>query len=369
MGCSNCFNGCAETISDKCVKYTGVDVPELGISNGDPLLVVEQQFTQYIKSVISGQGIIPTILPGDLCALIVSFLPVLAPINLNNVISATFKSICNIDTRLIAAEGKLTALNADYDIDCLTGVVATSDTHEVLQAVIDKLCLIDSSLTTLSAELTANYVTIADIDSFIETYLASLPTSTLYSSKMVPYVAVPYFGPIVGNFDITGAGIGDWANIYLCNGQNLTPDLRGRTLVGATTMGSTPFNPAVDPAIPGNPTYALNDTTGGNLAFLTDVSQIPLHSHSATIEINDPGHIHTYSVHQPYFDSVNHSGSDNGVNDSPTTLNTSSQFTGLKGNGPGQNVFVTVGNTGSSPSSGHSNIQPVHATNYIIYIP
>ena len=43
MSCSNCFNGCAEITSDKCVKYTGADIPALGISYGDTLLHVEEQ--------------------------------------------------------------------------------------------------------------------------------------------------------------------------------------------------------------------------------------------------------------------------------------------------------------------------------------
>ena len=48
MGCSNCFNGCAETTSDQCVKYTGVDIPELGITKGDPLSLVLLQITNAI---------------------------------------------------------------------------------------------------------------------------------------------------------------------------------------------------------------------------------------------------------------------------------------------------------------------------------
>ena len=37
MSCSNCFNGCTEIISDQCVRYTGFNIPALGISNGDTL--------------------------------------------------------------------------------------------------------------------------------------------------------------------------------------------------------------------------------------------------------------------------------------------------------------------------------------------
>lgn len=370
--CSNCFNGCADTVSDKCVKYTGPDIPGLGIFNGSSLLAIETQITNYIEDLITGQAILPVIIPGDLCSIVSGNLPSSGPITLNQVISALFKSICNINGRLTTAEGTLTTLNADYVIGCLSGVSASSDTHLILQATINKLCEVNTNLTTLTAELTANYVLISQIDSYIAAYLSSIPTSTLINQKMVPYVAVPYFGTTTGIFDVTGAGIGVWTKIYLCNGQNLTPDLRGRVLVGATTMGNTAFNPAVDPALPGNPTYAVNATNGANQAFLTNANQIPLHTHGTTVTINDPQHTHTYARNDVWLNSVESSGSNDSPNDFTTGYTTSSSFTGLKGNGNdpiNPNVIVEVLGTGTTPSAGHNNIQPVHATNYIIYIP
>jgi hypothetical protein len=47
--CQNCYNGCVETTSDQCVKYTGVDIPELGIVKGDPLSLVLLQITNAIN--------------------------------------------------------------------------------------------------------------------------------------------------------------------------------------------------------------------------------------------------------------------------------------------------------------------------------
>lgn len=370
MGCSNCFNGCAEIISDKCVKYTGVDIPELGIATGDPLLVIENQIINKILEIMTGIGIHPEILPGDLCPLVSSFLPVSLPITLNDVLSALIQTACVLDVRLTLTEDKVAEIEADYDISCLAGVTPTSGTHDILQATITKLCSVNTTLIALSSDLFANYVLIADINSYIAAYLAALPVTTLYNTRMIPYVAVPYFGTTVGIFDITGAGIGNWDKIYLCNGQNLTPDLRGRVLVGATTMGNTAFNPAVDPALPGNPSYALNNTAGSNQAVLTTVNQIPLHGHTATVVINDPQHSHPGSKINP----TNGSGSElnyDSVGDKEHygVMSTNPSFTGLKGTGVDQNVFVTVEPTGSSPSAGHPNIQPVHATNFIVYIP
>lgn len=37
MSCTNCFDGCVEVISDKCIKYTGDNIPCLDINTGDSL--------------------------------------------------------------------------------------------------------------------------------------------------------------------------------------------------------------------------------------------------------------------------------------------------------------------------------------------
>ena len=50
MSCSNCFNGCAEIVSDQCVKYTGVPVAVLGIQTGDSLSYVEQSLIGFLTS-------------------------------------------------------------------------------------------------------------------------------------------------------------------------------------------------------------------------------------------------------------------------------------------------------------------------------
>jgi microcystin-dependent protein len=85
------------------------------------------------------------------------------------------------------------------------------------------------------------------------------------------------------NFSASGAGIGNWARIFLCNGQNATPDLRGRVLIGVTNgMGSTSLDSAVNPGIPGNPTYNLGSTHGSN-SIILNTGQMPAHSHTATV--------------------------------------------------------------------------------------
>ncbi len=362
MGCSNCFNGCADIISDQCVKYTGVDIPGLGIVTGDPLLVVENQIIEKILELMTGQGIIPIIDPSELCPLVADFLPVSGDITLNHVISALFQSICNLDSRVTSVEGKLTTLNADYAIGCLSGVSITSDTHDIVQATINKLCEVEESIELLAADLETNYVLISEIDSYIASYISTIPATSLYNSRMIPYTAVAYFGVLTGFFDITGAGIGDWLKIYLCNGQNGTPDLRGRVLVGATTMGSTAFNPAVDPGIAGNPAYALNTTAGANQVALTSISQIPPHNHAITTTVNDPGHTHNISSGTNTSGGFGQNVVSNVSGGVPDVI-TKPQQTGLT------NINITATSAMVGGVSGHANIQPVHATNYIIYIP
>ena len=49
MSCGGCFTGCVDVTSDQCIKYTGEDVPLLGISNGDTLLSVIDAITSFLS--------------------------------------------------------------------------------------------------------------------------------------------------------------------------------------------------------------------------------------------------------------------------------------------------------------------------------
>ena len=67
MSCQNCYNGCTDIISDKCTKYTGNNVPELGIENGDSLFSVQQSIFSFLLSVIDGTSIKPEINQDYIC--------------------------------------------------------------------------------------------------------------------------------------------------------------------------------------------------------------------------------------------------------------------------------------------------------------
>ncbi len=193
---------------------------------------------------------------------------------------------------------------------------------------------------------------------------------------MVPYAVVEYYGPLTGNFDATGAGLGDWEKIYLCNGNNGTPDKRGRVPVGATTgMGGGALNPAVDPAVAGNPAYALLGTAGSNTVTLSP-TQIPAHSHSATATVVD-NHYHFVAASDSTgscdiitsTDPVARAGSC-GTNPA-YELRKSGETTATLGKSSGAqgtiDVSVAIGSTGGGLA--HSNYQPGLGCYYIMYIP
>jgi microcystin-dependent protein len=380
--CSNCYNGCPQIISDQCVRYTGIDVPILGIQKGDSLSYVEQALITFLTSTLDGTGIKPIINPDIICPLVNGYLVQCEDLNVNNLFETLIKVVCDlqvqidgIDSAITVIQNTLNTLNADYDVDCLSGVTNSSDTHAVLQAVIDKLCqfIIDVDLT---------YVKIADIDTYIQNYLDST-TGGDYSAKMIPYVAYEYYGPIgvtpedpSSGFDSTGAGFGKWYRVYLCNGNSnngspsafRTPDRRGRVGVGAFTP-ATGLDPAVDPATPTtgifNPSYALGSKFGTNSIKLT-ISEIPPHSHTTTVTLNPHKH-----------DILGITGGDNNDN------NNIVRFAGGDKN-QGEVAFyftnteacqttvvttasVTVTDTGGNGY--HSNNQPAIGAYYIMYIP
>lgn len=373
MSCTNCYNGCVEIVSDKCVRYTGDSVPALEIETGDNLLVVEQSLIDKVVSFLDGTGISINISLDAYCDLVTQYLPPCFPECGNpsalELFTALVKAACDLQGKIDVVETDLAILNANYTIGCLTGVTASSDTHAIVQAVITKLCQLGVDLNALALDLDTNYVKLADLNTLIQAYLNSLAPTQNYT-KMVPYTAVEYYGSL-SKFDITGAGIAadGFDKIYLCNGLNGTPDKRGRVPVGAIVgMGGGALDAAVNPSFVGNPNYALGDGGGANQVTLNS-TQIPAHSHSATVV--DPGHFtaiktatsvlaewdwNSTNDGNPITRIENVAGNRVGTEQVATT--TTKAYTG---------VTVTNGNTGGGLA--HANIQPVRACYYIMYIP
>lgn len=120
------------------------------------------------------------------------------------------------------------------------------------------------------------------------------------------------------------------AGYVLCNGNNGTPDLRDRFIVGA-----------------GN-TYAVNATGGSADAVLV--------SHTHTASVSDPGHLH---VMDRYLGSLGGNNTayvgDNSGAGSTTSQNTQTASTG-----------ITVTNSSAGVSGTNANLPPYYALCYIM---
>ena len=373
--CSNCYNGCTEIVSDKCVRYTGIDVPVLGIQTGDSLSYVEQALIEFLTSTLDGTGIKLTIDPEIICELVSQYLPDCEDLNALNLFTALIEAACDLQAQVDVIVAELAALEGNYDIDCLTGVSASSGTHDILQAVITKLCDVDAALVALAVDVDTNYVKLADLDALIQAYLNSIAPIAQQYVKMVPFTAVEYYGTL-SNFDAAGAGIAalGWDKIYLCNGQPGTPDKRGRVGVGVTTgVPGGAMSATVDPAVAGNPTYTLNSVNGTNNVLLT-TTQIPAHTHTNTVTVTPHTHfLYSNTINATPGEQVN--ATDNVARARAITtddlnyeiMSSTTAVTLGKSSSAQDTVSVSIQNAGGGLS--HPNYQPALATNYIIYIP
>lgn len=362
--CTGCFNGCTQIVSDQCVKYTGSNITFLGIENGMPLSEIEEKLTDYLTTVLDGSGIIPT-LPDPICSLVSSYLPISGDITLVHVISALISSACDLQTQVDDVSSDVATIEANYTIaSCLSGVTPSSGTHNILQAVITELCSVSSAVTALQNALTS-YVKISDVNTYIADYITANVTSSKMYLKMVPYVAVEYYGNI-SNFSADGTGIGDWEQVYLCNGLHGTPDKRGVFPVGITNMGGS---------YGGSVTYNAGDTGGANTVTLS-TAQMPAHTHAVTVTPNESPHFH-YMFNTDVVSVSSNIASTNypaqegkpggnrdydimGTASIPTLGKTSSTTTGLT-------LSTSVTYTGLGGS--HENRPPYLACYYIMHIP
>jgi microcystin-dependent protein len=389
MSCESCYNGCVETVSDQCVRYTGLSSEELGITSGDNLQMVIEDLIDKLVPLLVGEGDQITLTSAIRCAIINGYLPTPTVANQwtsEQIFQALVQVVCDLQAQIDAIDAEIATLNADYTISCLTGVTASSDTHAIVQAIINKLCTTVADLAALELDVATNYVKLADLDALIAAYIASSSGggSTQQYLKMVPYVAYEYYGPIT-NFD--GSGIGIPANgffkVYLCNGLNGTPDKRGRVAVGAIqNVPGGPLDAAVNPANAGNPNYALYSTAGANTVTLI-TSQIPVHTHNATVtatgSVGDHTHIimggdgpgtgGTNPTALQVAANENAEGGNGSYNIKPAVSQVhNSGITSASGAGP-VSLSVAVSNSDAGSGGAHQNIQPVVAAYYIMYIP
>lgn len=117
------------------------------------------------------------------------------------------------------------------------------------------------------------------------------------------------------------------AGYFLCDGNNSTPDLRNRFIVGA-----------------GN-TYSVNQTGGSADSIVVS------HNHTATSVVTDPGHFHSNGA------SVSGSAQGGGGPLVQTVVNTGTATTG---------ITVATTNTAAGTSGTNANLPPYYALCYIM---
>ena len=287
MACKDCLINCPEIVSDQCVQYTGPEIPLLGICPGDTLYQFEAAIASQVISMLDGTGISPADITID-CTFLSDILGSASP-TLSNLLQMLITASCTLKD-LIDDINTAIGDNTVFDTSCLTGLPTSPTRDDILQAVVTLLCSISATVNAIPTK----YVKLSDLTSLVTIIVNNINggggSVVQNNSKMVPYTAIAYFGSL-SNFD--GAGIGitslGYEKIYLCNGSNGTPDLRGRIVVGAirNVPGGT-LDAAVDPAVnPNNPNWALNNKAGETFHTLL-LSEMAAHTHTIT----DPGHKH-----------------------------------------------------------------------------
>lgn len=362
MSCnSNCLINCDEIISDQCVQYTGVDVPALGICSGDQLSSVEQVILTELQNALDGTGITPDQVTLENCQWL-SDQFIGQESNLNSLLQLLINSSCSLKGMidLINANSQENSIN--FNTLCLQGLPASPTVNDVIQGVINTLC----TLNTTVQSIPATYVKNSDLNSLvqqqIQIYLSNAQTGQINYYQYLPLkTALPYFGDLA-NFDNTGKGLASagMTNMYLCNGLNGTPDIRGRGVVGAIrNVPGGVLDPAVDPSnvinSPGNVNFGVNDKSGEFFHGLT-ISETPAHTHGVV----DPKHTHTQTINNAY---AGQNGSTQAVaigNNSTTPRILPPTMNPINMSATG----ISITSTGGGQS--HNNIQPIIASYWII---
>lgn len=351
MSCTNCYNGCGTPVPDACVKYTGPNIPLLGIETGDPLSLLQAEIVDKLTQYSTGLDIDLSAITID-CPFIQDLLGCCQDKTLVNLIQVLVNASCTLK-ELVDDLSAIVNAPFSFTTTCLTLPVSPTR-DDILQALLVKVCAMDTLLTTVSSD----YVKATQLNSLIGQYLSANTGSTQQSAKMVPFVAYEYYGPL-SNFDGSGIGLAaaGFTKVYICNGSNGTPDKRGRVAVGATqNVPGGAMDAAVDPSLPANAgtNYILNQRFGSSFVAL-NVNQIPAHSHPVV----DSGHTHNVSLFRNDSNGgnqVNTAYLNNDTGAIATTRTTDSSVTGI--------IIGTAG--GGQP---HDNRQPSIAANFIMYIP
>lgn len=348
MPCTDCLKNCGDSLTtDKCVLYTGVDIPLLGICNGDSLFQWEEIIVNKLLGIVDGTSILLSDITLD-CDFITTLLDG-GEKTLSNLVQTLITASCDTKEQLDALSAQV---NASFSISgaCLT-LPSTPTRDQVLQAVVAKLCSVSDAVDVIAAD----YVKASELCTLVAACIAGGGSGQEYL-KMPKYVAMPYHGPL-SVFDAGGAGISaqGYNKIYLCVGQTVgtftLPDYRGRSPIGANTnVPGGAMDSNVDPSLAANAGYSIvAGTKKGEYAHTLSVAENAAHTHALT----DPGHSHNYVMANP---SSHPSGNATTAVRDNVSATTTSSTTG-----------ITLDSSGGSQP--HNTTHPSMGTNFIMYVP
>ncbi len=366
MACVNCFDNCGDRYTtDRCVEYTGEDVALLGICKGDTLYQIEQIVLEKLLVLMDGTGITFDDLTLD-CDFIKDIISG-QDVNLATLIQTMVVANCTLRDLITELDTKV---NAPFTLDasCLT-LPASPTKDDILKAAVAKICEIEGKTT----EIFSDYVKASELCDKVQDCLTTInngggDTIVQEYTKMPKNVVVAYIGSLAV-FDSSGAGLASqgYDKVYICNGNNGTPDLRGYAIIGANVNVVGPsLDAAVDPSQPNNAQYQFSTgTKKGEYSHTNTIQETAAHSHSATV----PDHTH-FSVGVGNDTTLTSGTSIINAHSSGGNLGyglSGSSSTASIGKTSPASLAITVGSAGGNQP--HNNVQPSYAAVYIVYLP
>jgi len=346
-------------------------VPLLGICTNDTLNKVETILLEKVQEFAKGNGIDLSDLTVD-CTFLTDQLG-FQDQNLKNLFNILLKSTCTLKDEIDTLSAKISESTV-FDLSCLTVDVQNPSQSDILQAAIYKICADSLRIENIEAD----YVKASQLDGLIQDYLNNISSGTdtgvQWNTRMIPYVAYPYHGQL-SNFDAGGKGFPNlgFANVYICNGSNGTPDYRGRSPLGANVnVPGGEMSSDVNPNTTANAAYGIGlNTPKGEYAHALINAENAAHTHSIT----DPGHSHFMFANVVSSSLTGITASTQAVKAYQSSSSSSDNEYYISGTSTaatqGKTSVVKTGVSAANSGSGkaHNTLHPVIGCYFIMYIP
>lgn len=366
------LDNCTDPVSDRCVKYTGVPIPALGICTGDTLNEITSVILEKVIGYASGEDIELQNITGN-CEFVTLTLANKDK-KLSTFIQQLFDNQCTLKAYIDAVDNKQEP-PFPYDLKCLT-ITGTINRDRVIQAVIDKTCQNSTDITNIINQLGAisnpedpdEPINPQDlIDNITQTVLTTVLGNigscqggitrsgsglqqTLVFNAFCPTGTLLFGVYPLSSFDNTGVGLPEkgMCGWYLANGNNGTTDMRGFTASGATNIQGPALLTQVQDGGDTDLVTSIGARKGVYKVKLT-ASQLASHTHIA--EVNDTGHNHTVeTVYTVGYGQSGNSGTNTVTRENRNTETTNVQKTG---------ITVTIKNSPTSSwGQAHENRPP-----------